>query len=137
MKYDRIHALLQALDPKDWVDLDEGERFVWRQDVRLHLVLDEVVDGEEVGECCGVLPDKYEAFVLAYDHVELAEYTFAIMDRRQAASRVVPFGDEDAEHVSLSHYNIGCLVYGRDVMDEGLKEFKIRLAVDGSGRGLQ
>jgi len=137
VKYDRLHAVLHALDPKEWADLD-GERFVWRPDVSLHLDLDEVVDGEEVGECCGVLPDKYESFVLAYGSVDLAEYVFAIMDRREAASRVVPYGyEEDNDRVSLAHYNVGCLVYGKDVMDEGMKAFKIRVNVEGSEGGLQ
>jgi hypothetical protein len=45
--------------------------------------------------------------------------------------KVLPFspdGDQD---------NIGCLVYGKDVIDEGLKEFKIRVAVEGRLRGLK
>lgn len=139
VKYERIHGILHALDPKDWVDLDgAGERFALRADVNLHLVLEEVVDGEEIGECCGVLPDKYETFVLRLGHVELADYTFAVMDRRTADVRVVPYGyEEDGDRVSLPHYHIGCLVYGQDVMDAGLKEFKIRLAVEGGPRGLR
>jgi hypothetical protein len=52
--------------------------------------------------------------------------------------KVLPFSpDGDQDRVSLLHYNIGCLVYGKDVIDEGLKEFKIRVAVEGRLRGLK
>jgi hypothetical protein len=139
VRYERVLNLLSALDPAEWVDLgDDGEVFAYRGDVRLQIQIEEMLDGEEVGECQGVLPDKYETFVLRFDAVELMEYWFAILDRREAAMKVLPFSpDGDQDRVSLVHYNIGCLVYGKDVMDDGLKEFKIRVAVEGGLRGLK
>ncbi len=131
MKYDRVHATLQALDPKEWVNL--GERFALRADVRLQLTLEEVVDGEEIGECCGQLPDKYETWVLRYSGVELADYVFAVMDRREATSTIVPYGYEDAETVSLIHTNVGALLYGRETIDASMKQFGVKVSV---GKGL-
>lgn len=137
MRYERVLSLLNSLDPKDWVALDP-ERLTLRADVRLQLVLEDVVDGEEIGDIAGALPDKYETWVLTYAGSELADYVFALMDRREASGKVVPFGlEDDEELVSLAHYNVGCLLYGKETMDQGLKEFKIRVAVQGGQQGLR
>lgn len=126
-----VQRRIHGLDPTHWVDLGDG-RFVHRSDVQLHLDLDEVVDGEEWGEIPGGLPDKVEVFVLGYGAVDLAVYPYAVMDRREADGEIVPCV-EPGDAVGLGQFNVGCLLYGREAVDTGIRRAGLKVALQPAG----